>query len=122
LQVIDALALELVQNANVATAVVHYRFVDLDTALLKRTAGCRSVEDDVLDLLPRLARVLPANDAHGFLKGFPIEPQLAVEGDVWQPFREPAWSEEAIALTGQELLPIPVCSYAIELLTHSPEG
>ena len=96
--------------------------VDELQALLEGLFQLGRIEDDVADLLPVVALVLPADDADGALELLAAQPQFAVERHVGQAGDEPVGGVEEIAQPRQELLAVPEGADAVELLAQPPAG
>src|SRR5882757_1201343 len=94
--------------------------LDERNPILESAGGCRGVENEVADLVPKIGLVLPADDADGALKFLAVDPKLAVEGNIRQSFDKPVRRVKQVSLAGKELLAIPVGPDAIQLFAHPP--
>ena len=90
--------------------------------LFERASHGRGVEDNIANLFPVIAFVLPADNADGFLKRFAFCPKFAVEGRIREPGDEPVGGMEFIPQPRDEPLAVPVRADTIEFFAHPPAG
>src|SRR5262249_50298695 len=91
-------------------------------ALFERVAHGRRVQNDVTDLPPVVAFILPADDADRFLKRFAFDPKFAVQRRFGQSAAEPVGGAKFVAQPRDEALAVPVSADAVEFLAHPPPG
>src|SRR5205823_4281134 len=90
--------------------------------MLELAASGRGIKHHILQRPPMLAAILSPHNADCPLERLAVDPQFTVKRKTGQTSHEPVGSVEVVALSGQELLSIPVGPHAIELLAEPPAG
>src|SRR5438105_12714791 len=97
MQMVKALAYRVDVGASVERFLLHEELFDELDALLERVVQGGGVEDDVRDLLPVVALIMPFHDADRLRELLAIQPQLTVQRQVGQPGDEPVRSVKDVA-------------------------
>ncbi len=119
--VIDAAADLVGMGLQVRDGARREERLDGSEPILEGTGLRGSVEDQIRDLAPRLGAILPPHDAHGALELLPSAEQLTIERHVArQRVEKPLRRPERVPEPRDELRPVPVRAYSVELLAHPP--
>ena|ERR1700730_192542 len=94
---IDTLTGKMFMGLGVRRLVLAQGLVDERQAVLEAFLQGRGIEDDIADLLPQVALVLPADNADCALELLAAEPEFAVEWHVGQASTKPFGSMKEIA-------------------------